>query len=160
MHLFRSILVDVDGLELYRLGRRLTKVGESALKGAGETRLPAGIALILLDVLEHPGSPIRDIAARTGFPQGHVSSSVARLRERGVVETAADSADGRRTLVKVTAAFSRKVARHPAAPVNEALAEETGIDSPQEVAEIVATLESLASRLLTKHRREADPFAG
>jgi hypothetical protein len=44
--------------------------------------------------------------------------------------------------------------------VNEALAEETGIDSPQEVAEIVATLESLASRLLTKHRKEADSLAG
>jgi DNA-binding MarR family transcriptional regulator len=160
MHLFRYILIDVDGLELYQLGRRLTKVGEAALKGAGEARLPAGIALILLDVVEHPGSPIRDIAARTGFPQGHVSSSVARLRERGVVETATDSADGRRTLVKVTADFARKVARHRAAPVNEALAEETGIDSPQEVAEIVATLESLASRLLTKHRKEADSLAG
>jgi DNA-binding MarR family transcriptional regulator len=126
------------------------RVGEVALKGSNEARVPAGVALILMDVVEHPGSPIREIVARTGFPQGHVSTCVARLRERGVVETTIDPADGRRTLVTVTAGFAEQVAGRRGAPVDAALAEVAGIKDPQEAADVIASLDSLAERLLPR----------
>lgn len=142
----------MDGLELYELGRRLMRAGEIALKGSGEAGLPAGVALIVMDVVEHPGSAIREIVARTGFPQGHVSASVARLRERGVLETSLDPADGRRTLVRVTADFADQVARRRGTPVHAGLAEVAGIEDPRELTELADTLDSLAKRILPRHR--------
>jgi DNA-binding IclR family transcriptional regulator len=41
--------------------------------------------MVLIDVSEHADSSIGEIAARTGFPQSHVSASVARLRELGTL---------------------------------------------------------------------------
>src|SRR5580693_7809367 len=61
--------------------------------------LPTGPSLVLRDVFAHPGSSITDITARTGLPQSYVSESVARLRSQGILETSADPADRRRTLV-------------------------------------------------------------
>jgi DNA-binding MarR family transcriptional regulator len=142
----------VDGLELYELGRRLMRAGEVALRGSDGAGLPAGVALIVMDVVEHPGSAIRDIVARTGFPQGHVSASVARLRQRGVLETSVDPDDGRLTLVRVTADFAARVAQRRGMPVDAGLAEVTGIEDPQELAELVTKLGSLAKRILPKHR--------
>ena len=63
-----------------------------------------------------------DVTARTGLPQSYVSESVARLRDQGIVETSADPADGRRTLVRVTAEHPRTVAAKGAVPVDAALA--------------------------------------
>jgi DNA-binding MarR family transcriptional regulator len=160
MHFWRCIFGDVtvDGLVAYRLGRLLTRIGEVSLKGAdeggGEGAAPAGVAVILMDVVEHPGTPIGDIATRTGFPQGHVSSTVARLRERGVVEVAADPADRRRTLVSVTAAFRERVARRRGTPIDAARAEVAGLTDPGQAAEVVAALDLLATRLL---RRRTEP---
>jgi DNA-binding MarR family transcriptional regulator len=82
----------MNGLELYRLGRRLMKIGEGAIAASGPApaRLPSGVRLILEDIGTHPNSTIGEITARTCFPQSHVSASVARFRERGAVETAVD----------------------------------------------------------------------
>jgi DNA-binding MarR family transcriptional regulator len=139
----------MDGLAVYRLGRLLTRVGEASLKGADEGRLPAGMAVILMDVVEHRDSPIGDIATRTGFPQGHVSTTVARLRDRGLVEVTADPADRRRSLVRVTAAFRKRVAQRKGAPIEAALTEAAGLQDPRLVGEVVAALEVLADRLLS-----------
>ncbi|MCO5968246.1 MarR family winged helix-turn-helix transcriptional regulator [Actinoallomurus soli] len=141
----------MDGLAAYRLGRVLMRVGEASLKGGDQGRAPAGVAVILMDVVEHPDSPIGDIASRTGFPQGHVSTTVARLRERGLVETTPDAADRRRTLVRVAADFRKRVARRKGAPIEAALTEIAGVTDPEQVAEVVAALEVLADRLLRKH---------
>ena len=111
------------------LGRQLTKIGEGVLRGATASPapfLPAGPSLVLRDVFAHPDSSITDVTARTGLPQSYVSESVARLREQGIVETAADPADGRRTLVRVSAQHPRTVAAKGSAPVDAALAEALG----------------------------------
>lgn len=55
--------------------------------------------MVLVDVIEHPETTITRIVERTGFPQSHVSSAVARLRDAGVLVTTADPNDRRRTLV-------------------------------------------------------------
>ena len=77
---------------------------------------------MLRDVFAHPGSSITDITARTGLPQSYVSESAARLRSQGILETSADPADGRRTLVRVSAEHPRTVAGKGSAPVDAALA--------------------------------------
>jgi DNA-binding transcriptional ArsR family regulator len=110
--------------------------------------LPTGPSLVLRDVFAHPGSSITDITARTGLPQSYVSESVARLRSQGILETSADPADGRRTLVRVSAGHPRTVAAKGSAPVDGALAAALGEpDGGPAVAEIVATLSALAERL-------------
>ena len=110
--------------------------------------LPTGPSLVLRDVFAHPGSSITDITARTGLPQSYVSESVARLRSQGILETSADPADGRRTLVRVSAGHPRTVAAKGSAPVDGALAAALGEpDGGPAMAEIVATLSALAERL-------------
>ena len=121
-------------------------------QASGRTRqasfLPTGPSLVLRDVFAHPGSSITDITARTGLPQSYVSESVARLRSQGILETSADPADGRRTLVRVSAGHPRTVAAKGSAPVHGALAAALGEpDGGPAVAEIVATLSALAERL-------------
>jgi DNA-binding transcriptional ArsR family regulator len=158
-HRQRCIVRDMNALDLIMLGRQLTKIGEEVLRGpapgghAGDRPaqtpfLPTGPSLVLRDVFARPGSSITDITARTGLPQSYVSESVARLRSQGILETSADPADGRRTLVRVSAGHPRTVAVKGSAPVDGALAAALGEpDGGPAVAEIVATLSALAERL-------------
>jgi DNA-binding MarR family transcriptional regulator len=103
--------------------------------------------LIMGDLAEHSESAIGAITARTGLPQSHVSQSVARLRERGAVETASDPADGRRTLVRLTPMVAERVAQRGPTPADEALGEAMGLSDPDELAAVVTTLQSVLARL-------------
>jgi DNA-binding MarR family transcriptional regulator len=134
----------VNALDLYLLGRRLMKVGESAMRGPDAPAIPSGLRLIVTDIAENTGSSIGEIAARTGLPQSYVSTSVARLRDRGAVETAGDPRDGRRTLVRLTESIPARAARRGGVPIDAALAEEAGLDDP---ADVVAALEVLLAGL-------------
>jgi DNA-binding MarR family transcriptional regulator len=135
---------DMNALELHLLGRRLMKIGESAMRGPDGPAVPSGLRLIVTDIAEHAGSAIGEIAGRTGLPQSYVSTSVARLRERGAVETAADPRDGRRTLVRLTKSIPARGARRGAVSIDAVIAEEAGLDDP---AEVVAALETLLAGL-------------
>lgn len=73
--------------QMHQLGKRLTQLATGAL---GETSLILGDTVVLEEVLENPGISIKAIHERTGLSQSHVSASVARLRERGLLETAPD----------------------------------------------------------------------
>ena len=137
--------------DLYLLGRRLAKLAEEAMRGRDAPPVPTGLRLIVMDVSEHPDSSIGEIAARTGLPQSHVSHSVARLRARGALETAGDPRDGRRTLVRMGGRTAARAARLGSVPVDGALGAAAGIIDPRELAGLVATLESLAARLLDAH---------
>ena len=110
--------------------------------------MPTGPSLVLRDVFANPGSSITDITARTGLPQSYVSESVARLRGQGIVQTSADPADGRRTLVRVSAQHPRAVAAKGSVPVDAALAAALGEPTGgAAVTQIIATLSTLAARL-------------
>jgi DNA-binding MarR family transcriptional regulator len=137
----------MDALELIMLGRKLTKIGEEAMRGGQAPPLPAGHALVLRDVLTHPGSSITDITARTGLAQSIVSKAIARFQDQGIVEVGADPADGRRTLARVTAGHLGEVRRKGAVPADGALATALGEADPTAVAEIISVLEALAIRL-------------
>ena len=111
----------MDGLELYVLGRELTKLADASFRRAGTVAPPPGLALVLEDIATHPGSAITEITARTGFPQSHVSSAVARFKQRGMVETWADPNDGRRTLVHAKPSYVRRAGRRRTDTVDRAI---------------------------------------
>jgi 2-polyprenyl-3-methyl-5-hydroxy-6-metoxy-1,4-benzoquinol methylase len=135
----------MNGFELYLLGRKLMKVGGDAMpKAVGFQSVPGSVQLILADVFDHPGTSITDIVDRTGLPQSLVSTSVSRLREREVVTTETDPADRRRTLVTPS---RRRTVDRSAGSIDEPLAAATGVDDPERLRELVATLEFLARRL-------------
>jgi len=146
----------MSGLELFLLGRNLMKIGEEAIRAeasfaiaarAGSTRLPTSVRSVLIDVFEHPSSSIGEITARTGFPQSHVSASVARLRKDRAVVTVLDSSDRRRTLVVPSPEAPREVAHLDPAPVHRVLMAALGTEAPREVAGVASALEMLARRL-------------
>jgi DNA-binding MarR family transcriptional regulator len=147
----------VNGLELFLLGRRLMKIGEEAIERAGFHDLPTSVRTILIDVFEHQDTSIGEITARTGFPQSHVSASVARLREGGVLVTAVDLKDRRRTLVRTTPEIPRQAANLASAPIDDALLIALATRDPSEVARVLAALELVASSL---SRRTTLPPSG
>ena len=129
------------------------KLGEEAIRAeasfaiavrAGSRRLPTSVRSVLIDICEHPNSSIGEITARTGFPQSHVSASVARLREERAVVTVVDSSDRRRTRVRPSPEAPPRAAHSDPAPVGRLLMAALGTDG---AAEVVWALETLARRL-------------
>ena len=152
----------MNGVELFLLGRTLMKIGEEAMPTEGLGAYTTSVRTVLIvasDILEHPDSAIGEIAARTGLPQSQVSGAVSRLREAGSVVTAPDPRDRRRMLVRQAPEVSERVAEVRSTPIDGALAAALGTDDPEEIAEVVAALETLARRLSpeTLARMRADP---
>jgi DNA-binding MarR family transcriptional regulator len=147
--------------ELFILSRRLMKVAEDHLPmgpGAANT----STRLILIDVAANSGTSISEIVLRTGFPQSLVSSTVAKLKEIGVVDSHADPVDRRRTLVTITPMAGDRARTNPAAaaPVERTLADAMPGVSAHEVSEVVAALELLARHLMpTDHDELGDRVA-
>jgi DNA-binding MarR family transcriptional regulator len=144
-------------MELYLLGRELTKLADASFRRAGATAPPPGLAIVLEDVATHPGSSITEITTRTGFPQSHVSTCVARFKERGMVETRPDLNDGRRTLVHATSSYVRQARRRKTSAIDRAIADALGDADPEVVADVVAALETLAEHLIPDARDRVAP---
>ena len=140
----------MDALQLYVLGRQLVKIADASLGRAGADVPPRGQTLVLEDIVTNPGSAISEITARTGFPQSHVSTSVARFRDRGIVETYADPNDGRRTLVRATRAYMRTASRRATSSADEAVTAALEGASAATKRKVLAALELLADELGAK----------
>jgi DNA-binding MarR family transcriptional regulator len=102
MYLCRYSIGRMDGVRLHRLGKRLIDLSREVTVSAGDASLTPAEVAVIEDVLKHPGSAVSEIQARTGFAQSHVSESVARLKQRGLIETPRDPADRRRTPVRLS----------------------------------------------------------
>jgi SAM-dependent methyltransferase/DNA-binding MarR family transcriptional regulator len=139
---------DVNAGQLFLLGRTLMKIGGETVPKVGFHQLPTSVRSVLIDAFEHPNSSISDITARTGFPQSHVSASVARLREGGALDVIVDPDDRRRTLVRPSAEIPGRAAQLAAASVDGALARALGREDPREVEEVVAALDRLWQLLM------------
>jgi len=137
----------MTGLELFVLGRKLMKLAEVVLP---QGQLGPSVRSVAIDIGSHPESSISEITERTGFPQSHVSASVAKLRGLGVVETEADPSDRRRTLVRMAPAFVRRMVQRAPDPIDETIARVLGSDYEDELAEVLAALEFLGERLTPK----------
>ena len=144
--------MEVSGLEvgeLYKLGRRLTEISRDAALNPGDPKLPMGETVVLEDVLTHPGSAVSEISERTGVAQSYVSRVVAQLQSSGTLETKADPADRRRTLVRVADRLSQGVfSERGSRTVDGAIAAAIGDSNSQEAKRAVEMLEELARLLL------------
>jgi len=136
----------VDGGQLHRLGRRLIELSRAATAESGDPAMTPGEAAVLEDALTHADSSVSDISARTGFVQSHISTSVARLKRRGLVDTASDPGDGRRTHVSVTDVAERAITARAGRNVDDALA--TAITDRAKARRVSALLDELAHLLL------------
>lgn len=152
---WRGSLSAMDGVRLLRLGKRLTELGRAMVTDHASATLTPGEIAVISDVYQHPGSSVQDIRVRTGFAQSHVSTSVARLRERGLLDAAPDPADGRRTLLSVSTlarGYVRARATRPAEPLlAEALAD------PARARRAAELLDELAALLLPGPPASASP---
>jgi DNA-binding MarR family transcriptional regulator len=136
----------VNAVELYLLGRKLMKIAEEALPRPATGGPPTSVRMILVDIAEHPDSSVGEIASRTGFPQSHVSASVARLRDLGALVTSIDPRDRRRTLTRLARGIGQR-ARRAAVPVDAALAAALSDPDPTELEAVIEALDTLAVRL-------------
>lgn len=130
--------------DLFLLGRRLMKLAEEGLPGLGVNN---SVRFVLLDIAANPGSSISEITARTGFPQSHVSTSVSKLRQSGIVRTEIDPCDRRRTLVWIVPEAVRRAHRRITTTADTAIARALGNPLAAEVAEVIGALEMVAERL-------------
>jgi DNA-binding MarR family transcriptional regulator len=136
----------MDGVRMHRLGKRLIDLSREVTTSAGDASLtPAEIAVIE-DALKHPGSPVSEIKVRTGFAQSHVSESVARLKERGLVETSPDPADRRRTRVRLTEPAREAVLARAERSADEVIGRV--VEDTVRARRVVALLDELAAMLL------------
>lgn len=134
----------MDGVRLHRLGKRLIDLAREVTTSAGDASLTPAEVAVVEDVLKHPDSAVSEIQARTGFAQSHVSQSVARLKERGLVETPADPADRRRTRVRLTDLARWAVLTRAGRPADEVIARAV----PGRADRVTALLDELADLLL------------
>lgn len=137
----------MDAVELFQLGRWLTKLGEDAMRPLGVPPSRPGRCVILRDALAFPDSSVGEIATRTGLPQSYVSGMVAKLCELGPFETWADPADRRRTLVRVSRSGPTAVVVPRSVPVDGPLIEALGDFPPASAAQLVSALGETAARL-------------
>lgn len=135
------------------------KIAEEALPKPETGGAPTSVRMILIDIGEHPDSSVGEIATRTGFPQSHVSTSIARLREFGVLATSIDPRDRRRTLARVAPGI-RQRSQRAAVPVDAVLAPALGSSDPTEIEEVIEALDGLAARLMPADDRHHTQAAG
>jgi DNA-binding MarR family transcriptional regulator len=130
--------------DLFLLGRRLMKLAEEGLPGQGVNN---SVRFVLLDIAANPGSSISEITDRTGSPQSHVSTSVIKLRQVGLVRTEVDPRDRRRTLVWVVPAAVKRAHSRVTSTADAAIGRALGDPPAAEVAEVIGALEMVAERL-------------
>ena len=133
--------------DLYQLGRRLTDLAYQGMGGT-ELDLTPSDFLVLRDLFTNGQSSITDTVARTGLAQSKVSMSVAKLRDRGWVETSPDPDDGRKTLAAVTTAVKLEGDRRRAHRASDALTAVLAGAEPGEREELARALERLHQLLV------------
>ncbi len=135
-------------------------MGVRALPESEFRELPTSVRMVLVDVFENRDTTIGQIVERTGFPQSHVSASVARLRDNGILMTWADPTDGRRTLVAPSAAEITKVdnAHHTLDPIDDhvrtLLLDRFGSAGESKLTEALAALDLLGRLFVSSAQRE------
>ncbi|MGV9675630.1 MarR family transcriptional regulator [Nocardia sp. NPDC003482] len=116
----------MDVRELHHLIAYLTDLARQVSVNPDEPPASLGEIAVVDDIVTNPGSSVRDITERTGFVQSHVSTTIARLSERGFVTTAADPADRRRTLAHPSDALLSLIEERASRTVHAALAKRLG----------------------------------
>ncbi|MFI7008821.1 MarR family winged helix-turn-helix transcriptional regulator [Streptomyces sp. NPDC050145] len=134
--------------ELHRLGRHLEDLASEAMREGAPSKLNRAQRAIQSDIRENPDTSVGEIAARTGFSQGYVSTAIADLREMGRLETRRDPSEGRRTLVRLTEATTSRIEElRRRMSVEELLTDLQPDIEPDRIPHIVEVLKDLDQRL-------------
>lgn len=136
--------------DLYQLGRRLAEIALEDM-GADALDIAPGEFLVLQDLFLHGRSAVGDIAKRTGLAQSRVSTSVRNLAYRSWVATAADPADGRKTLVDLTEAIRTASEQRRAGRADKALDNALAKVDDKERGTLIAALARLHQLLVADH---------
>jgi DNA-binding MarR family transcriptional regulator len=143
----------MEARQMRQLGKRLVELSEMTTGAPEDIGLTRGQAVVLEEALEHPGSSISMIQERTGFTQARVSTSVARLKECGLLTTAGDSpypglASAWRsgTRVQPTTEAMKTINQRHARRADETVAR--AVADPSRSDRAIALLEELAAILL------------
>jgi DNA-binding MarR family transcriptional regulator len=126
MYLSRCKVLIVDGVQLYRLGKRLVELSRQVTTDAAPSRLTPAEVTVLEHVLRRPNASVRDLQTATSLAQSHVSTTVARLRDRRLVETSSNPDDRRTTLVRLTPKARAAIRRRAGTDATTALRTATG----------------------------------
>jgi DNA-binding MarR family transcriptional regulator len=145
----------MDGVQLLRLGKRLVDLARDVTVQAGESSLTPGEIAVLETVLRYPDSSVGEIHVRTGFVQSHVSVSVARLRERGLIEITPDPADRRRTRARLTEPARQAILARARRPADDAITRAVG--DAEQGRRATLLLDELAQILLPLPDAEPSP---
>jgi DNA-binding MarR family transcriptional regulator len=136
----------MDSGQLHRLGRRLIELSRAATSDTGDQAMTPAEAAVIEDVIKNPGASVTEISQRTGFVQSHVSASMARLRERGLLETSPDPLDGRRITVQITRSASRAIKHRSGRPIEDTI--EKAVTDPNAARRAVELLNELTELLI------------
>jgi DNA-binding MarR family transcriptional regulator len=138
----------VNAGELHRLARVLRQAATAATANPGEGAVSAGDLAIVEDVAHHRATSIGEIAQRTGLAQSLVSTTVARLRDGGMVDVETDPADRRRVRISVSASARKLFAARATRPVDVAIRQAVPGATDAERARVQELLGELARILL------------
>ena len=120
----------MDAARLQRLARVLREIAARAAAESGDDRLGPGALAVVEDLARHEATTVGEIARRTGLAQSMVSTTVAGLRESGVVTSEPDPRDRRRVLVTLSAATRSQILARAARPTTGALRQALRAASP------------------------------
>lgn len=135
--------------ELFRVARALREVALEAARDPGEEPATEGLVVVTDDLAHHDGATVGEVAARTGVAQSLVSKVVAELRDGGVVTTAPEEGDRRRT--RIFLAPSTRAALLPergGRSMDAALRLRFAELSDDELSQLQATLDQLAALIM------------
>ena len=144
--IYAGVVVNVG--ELFRVARLLREVALEAARDPDEAVASEGLVVVTDDVVHHDDTTVTEIAERTGVAQSLVSKVVAQLHDGGVVETATDETDRRRTRIRLTdLARSQVLAERARRPVDDVLRQRFPELDEKALARIEAAIELLARYL-------------
>lgn len=123
---------------LHQLGRRLSGLAEGMMHAERTASVTAGEMAILDDLLVHGRSTVRDITARTGFAQSHVSASLARLAEASQVEWEKNPKDARSRWADLAPDERAVLQAGAATRVEDVLAEQLGAGEAEKLVKLLA----------------------
>ena len=89
----------MQAAEVYYVARRLRGWLEARITEGVEHRTSLYVWVVVRDVLQAPGSGVREISHRLGMAQSMVSKALAQAEARGWVSSVADPRDRRRRIV-------------------------------------------------------------
>ncbi len=139
--------MSMNGLELFLLGRKLSKMGIETIPSSALDEFPPSAQAVLIDVLENPDSSIGEIAKRTELPQSQVSVAATLLEEKCLLETVSDPDDRRRTLVRGAPGVGRKIRKKVNVPIDQTIANALVSENPDDLAHVLDALEMLSRQL-------------